>query len=532
MMLPVSRVWRKKNLLALLAGLCLPGIVTPAEAPHASMKLDATQLAQRIDQAINRRLQAEKIKPSPLADDAEFLRRVYLDLLGVIPPAEKAAAFLDSKDPAKRAKLIDELLANPHYGRHMADIWKTYLVPRTSDNRQLSAEPLLRWLQESFNSDKPWDQFVTELITASGTQEENGAVTFFLANPTPDKVTDAVSRLFLGVQLQCAQCHNHPFTKWKQTEYWGMAAFFTKVKVDRVKKAAKQPNPPAVSENGRGRAKLPVSAKIVPAKFLQGEEPKLDRSTPYRPVLAHWVASPENSFFARAMANRLWAQLFGRGIVDPVDDMHDGNPPSHPELLQELAGQFAANHFDVKYLIRAICNSHAYQRSSQPNDKDDSGANLFAHMAIKVNSPEQLYDSLVAILGVPGQQAAARNRKAANQGKKAPAADPRNAFVNFFMNEDGSDPTQYQAGIPQALRLMNAPQLSGGGVLLQQVLKSSRSPAQAIERLYLTTLSRRPTQAESQHLTQYIRTHHDQAGKAYRDVLWALLNSSEFALNH
>jgi hypothetical protein len=527
------RLWRKMNLLAVVALLGLPGFVTPAEAPHADGKLDAAQLAKRIDQAINKRLQAEKIKPSPLADDAEFLRRAYLDLIGVIPPADKAAAFLDSKDPAKRAKLIDELLANPRFGRHLADIWKGYLVPRTSDNRQLKAEPLLRWLEESFNKNKPWDQFVTELLTASGTQEESGAVTFFLANPTPDKVTDAVSRLFLGVQLQCAQCHNHPFTKWKQTEYWGMAAFFTKVKVDRVKKAAKEAVSPSVSENSKGRrAKLPVSAKLVPAKFLLGEEPKLDRSAPYRPVLAQWVTSPQNRFFARAIANRLWAQFFGRGIVDPVDEMHDGNPPSNPELLQELTGQFTANHFDVKYLIRAICNSQAYQRSSKPNDKDDTGANFFAHMAIKVNSPEQLFDSLVAVVGAPGQQAAARKRKAVNQGKKGPAANPRNAFVNFFTIEDGSDPTQYQAGIPQVLRLMNAPQLSGGGALLERLLKSSRSPAQLIERLYLTTLSRRPSHAESQRLTQYVHAHGAEPRKAYHDILWALLNSSEFALNH
>ena len=268
--LPVPCVWLRKSFLTVLAVLSVPGIAIPAEGPPAAVKLDAAQLAQHIDQAINTRLQAEKIKPAPLADDAEFLRRVYLDVLGVIPPADKAAAFLDSKDPAKRAKLIDELLASPRYGRHMADIWKGFLVPRTSDNRQLQAEPLLRWLQESFNNNKPWDQFVTELITATGNQEENGAVTFFLANPTPDKVTDAVSRLFLGVQLQCAQCHNHPFTKWKQTEYWGMAAFFTKVKVDRVKMAAKQASPPAVSENGKGRAKLPrfrqVSAGQVPPR--------------------------------------------------------------------------------------------------------------------------------------------------------------------------------------------------------------------------------------------------------------------------
>src|SRR5207248_11449715 len=146
-----------------------------------------------------------------------------------------------------------------------------------------------------------------------------------------------------------AQCHNHPFTKWKQNEYWGMATFFTKVKADRVQAAAKNGTPAGVSENAKGRGKLPPSAKVVPAKFLQGEEPKLDKSAPYRPVLAKWLTAPENPFFARAMTNRLWAHFFGRGIVEPVDDMHEGNPPSHPELLQELAGQFAANGFDVKF---------------------------------------------------------------------------------------------------------------------------------------------------------------------------------------
>jgi hypothetical protein len=526
-----------------LAVVCILALAAPAAysaspqaSPSAATKVGEAVLTERIDKAIGKRLEAEGIKLSPLADDAEFLRRVYLDIAGIIPSAEKAAAFLDSKDPSKRAKLIDELLASPRFGRHLADIWKGYLLPRTSDNRALQTEPLTRWLEESFNNDKPWDQFVKELVTASGKQDEQGAVTFFLANPTADKVTDTVSRLFLGVQLQCAQCHNHPFTKWKQTEYWGMAAFFTKVKTDRVRQAAKQGEPAAVSEDGKGRpAKLPMSAKVVPAKFLQGEEPKLDKAAPYRPVLAQWMTSPENPFFARAMANRLWAHFFGRGIVDPVDDMHEGNPPSHPELLQELAGQFAANHFDVKFLIRAICNSQTYQRTSKPNDKDDSGANLFAHMAIKVNSPEQLYDSLLLVLGTPGQAAPGRkgpNQKGPNQGKRPPGADPRAVFVNFFLNEDGADPTQYQAGIPQALRLMNSPQLSGGALLLEQTLKSLRSPAQIIERLYLATLSRRPTPSESQRLTNFVHAHGTDARKAYRDILWAVLNSSEFALNH
>jgi hypothetical protein len=532
--IPIRRVRQDRKLLAALAVLlCILQTAAGAGILPAPVGADATTLSRRIDQAIGKRLEADQIRPSPLADDAEFLRRVYLDITGVIPPANKAAAFLDSKDANKRAKLIDELLSSPRFGRHMADIWLRYLLPRTSDNRLLQTEPLTRWLEESFNSNKPWDQLVSELVTASGTQDENGAVTFFLANPTADKVTDTVSRLFLGVQLQCAQCHNHPFTKWKQTEYWGMAAFFTKVKSDRVRQAAKQATPAAVSENGKGRpAKLPESAKIVPAKFLQGEQPQMDRSAPYRPVFAKWLTSPENPYFARAMANRLWAHFFGRGIVEPVDDMHDGNPPSHPELLQDLAGRFVANHFDVKFLIRAICNSQTYQRTSKPNDTDDSGANVFAHMAIKVNSPEQLYDSLLAVLGTPAREAAARNRKAPNQGKPGLAPNPRNLFVAFFMNEDGSDPTQYQAGIPQALRLMNAPQLSAGAAALEQALKSSRSPAQVIDWLYLATLSRRPTHAESQRLADFVHKHGTDPRKAYRDILWAVLNSSEFALNH
>src|SRR5262249_4748692 len=160
------------------------------------------------------------------------------------------------------------------------------------------------------------------------------------------------------------QCHNHPFTGWKQTEYWGMAMFFSKVKSDRVQAAARQGNSPGVSEAEKGRGRLPAPAKIVPAKFLMGEEPNLDTPAPYRPILAKWLTAADNAFFARAMANRIWAQFFGRGIVNPVDDMHDGNEPSHPALLQELAGQFAFNQFDVKYLIRAVCNSQTYQRSS------------------------------------------------------------------------------------------------------------------------------------------------------------------------
>src|SRR5581483_5588314 len=285
----------------------------------------------------------------PRADDAEFLRRAYLDLVGVIPTAEKAQAFLDSTDANKRAALIDELLADPRFGHQIAETWAGLLLPHDSNNRRLSEVPFVQWLTEHFNSNQPLNQLVKDLLVATGNQDENGAVTFYVANPTVDKMTDNVTRMFLGVQLQCAQCHNHPFTDYKQTEYWSMAAFFMKTKLTASPNAAaKKGVAPGIVETDKARGKkqqLPESAKVVPAKFLRGEQPKLVESEPYRPVLAKWVTSPDNPFFARAMVNRFWYQLFGRGLVTPVDDMHADNAPAHPELLATLTEQLKLHDF-------------------------------------------------------------------------------------------------------------------------------------------------------------------------------------------
>jgi hypothetical protein len=528
---------------ALLRGAALAALLALAAGPAgaaekapANPKLDSRALAHAIDQAVDARLQAEKVRPSPRADDAEFLRRVYLDVTGRIPPAEKAAAFLADRDPNKRAKLIDELLASPEYGKHQADIWQALLLPRNSDNRRLIQfyPKMVSWLEEGFNGNKPWDRLVRDLVTASGAVDKNGAVVYYLANPTPDKVTDNVTRVFLGVQLQCAQCHNHPFTDWKQTEYWGMAAFFTKVRTNgRPNAVIRNGGTLAVSETGAGRPpRLPESAKVVPAKFLQGQPAKLGPREPARPALADWMTRPDNPFFARAMVNRTWQQFFGRGIVNPVDDMHDGNAPSHPELLAGLARRFADGGFDLKALIRGVCNSQAYQRTSKPYGSNaDAGPELFARMAVKVLTPEQLYDSLTQVLGAPtGRPQQGRRAPAANGLR--PAAGPRAAFVAFFGVEDGNtDPTEYQAGIPQALRLMNSPQLNNAATL-NPLLRANKTPAQVVEHLYVATLARHPTPQERGRCVAYVNKYRGEPRQAYADVLWALLNSSEFTLNH
>src|SRR5262245_48127396 len=472
----------------------------PAEftraVPGAGKKLDALALAKVIDQEINQALKNEGIPTSSLASDAEFYRRVHLDLTGVIPTPDKVLAFLDSKDANKRQKAIDDLLADERFGKSLSEVFSGLMIPRESNNRRLDHKPFQGWLAKSFNDNVPLDKLAYDLLTSTGNLDENGAVGYFVGNPTVDKMTDNVSRMFLGVRLECAQCHNHPFVSWKQDEYWGMAAFFMKTKLTvNPQQAAKKGVAPGIFESG-GPAKgkkgnLPESAKFVPAKFLQAQQPTLNKEDPYRPVLAKWVVSAENPFFARAMVNRFWHQLFGRGIVNPVDDMHEENVPSHPELLAALTEQFKTNGHDLKYLIKAICNSETYQRTSRPveGNKDDTA--FFSHRAVRVLSPEQLYDSIVAVLG----QTAPRRDSAAPKQKGAPGG-PREQFLNFFRVDD-VDPQDYQAGIPQALRLMNSGQLNSTQGVADKAMKAGGSdPNKIIEYLYVSVLSRPPTSAE------------------------------------
>jgi hypothetical protein len=502
--------------------------VTKPLIQPTGVKTDCTALTRFIDRAVDARLKDENVSPSPICTDAEFIRRVYLDITGHIPPADKVAAFLDSKDANKRAKLIDELLANPDFGKRLADIWQTLLLPKNSDNRGLSHDPMVKWLEDGFNTGKPWDKMVHELLTVTGSQEQNGSVTFWVANGTVDKVTDEVTKLFLGLQLQCAQCHNHPFTEWKQTEYWEMAAFFMKVQSTPARNAAKSGTSPEVKEVDnvrRGKNALPESAKMLAPKFLGGDKPTVG-SGPLRPTVANWIASEKNPYFAKAMVNRLWSQYFGRGIVNPVDDMQPGNAPSHPEMLEEIAHQFAQNNFDVKFVVRAICNSEAYQRSSKPTTANaEAGAYLYPRMAVKSMTPEQLYDSLGSVLGKPE---AGRPAGGKGGGKNAPTT-PRAQFVNSFGLDD-VDPMEYQAGIPQVLNLMNSARMNQA-IANSSLVKTSKPQAEAIEQLYLATLSRRPTSVEMTKLTAHV-TKADSVQKGYADILWALLNSSEFTLNH
>jgi hypothetical protein len=505
--------------------------------PGHGKKLTHVELAKIIDDEVNRKLKDEGLIASGKSSDAEFFRRLSLDLVGVVPTVDQTKAFLDSKDLDKRGKAIEQFLADPRFGHFQGEIFSGLMLPRESNNRALDHKPMINWLAEEFNKNTPLNKIAFDLITSTGTQEENPAVTYFIANPTVDKITDNVSRTFLGVQLQCAQCHNHPFTDWKQKEYWGMAQFFIKTRPTvNPQMAAKKGVSPGIAETNQPFGKkngLPESAMRVNAKFLGGEEPGLSPKEPYRPVFGQWLASPSNPYFAKAMTNRFWHHLFGRGIVNPVDDMHENNLPSHPELLNALGEQLKANNFDLKYLVRAICNSETYQRTSVPTAANKDDREFYSHRLVRTMMPEQLFDSLVAVTGREQTVRRVANIAPAIQ-KKGLGGGPREQFVNFFRVTEEHDPLEYETGIPQALRMMNSNATNALGPAIQQAIKTVGvgEPDKMVEELYLTALARRPTSDETARMVSFVRQHPVNPVAAYTDILWSMLNSSEFVLNH
>jgi hypothetical protein len=478
--------------------------------PTAADKLDAQALARLIDSEVQKKLDSLQMKSAPLADDAEFLRRVYLDLHGIIPTAAQATAFLDSKSPDKRAKLIDELLASEHYGRNQGDIWFRLLV--NGPREKIPVGLLRAWLVKQFNANRPWDQLASELITATGpVMADSPAMIYMLrANTTlnSSEITNIVTSRLLGVNIQCAQCHNHPYVEsWKKADYAGVAAFFTRLSRDGPGGSGGM----GLIDKAKPRSKSAEPVKVVPAKFLGGEEPRIDSDQSVRPIFAAWATSPKNPYFARAMANRTWGHFFGRGLVNPIDGMSEINPPTHPQLLQGLSEQLIASGFDLKFLARAICNSQTYQRTSKATGRDD-GDQLYARMAMRVLTPEQLFDSFAALSVVK--------------------ADGRNEFTQFFRTGDEDNVTEYERGIPQLLRLVNSPQLeSGRQEIVKKLLASGRPPAELLDQLYLTVLARRPALQERTQMSAYLKQTAPPA-KGYGDVLWVLMNSSEFSLNH
>ncbi len=503
------------------------------------------EVAAAIDQHLDRALAAAKLTPAPLADDAEFLRRAYLDLTGCVPTAEQARAFLDDRDARKRARLIDALLATPRFGEQLGRAWRDWICPPElpSDGNggaqpHRQAQNLGKWLGERFAKGDSWDRITRDVLTVAGEIRSKPQVIFFGLVGEGGRTSAAgsaraVASLFLGVQLQCAQCHDDPYRTWAQKEYWALAAFFERTTGD-FNKVSERPAGPGKEA---ARITIPRSAfknagTSVPAAFLGGKPLGPVKETSLRSAFVDWLTARDNPYFARAFANRLWFYFFSRGIVQPVDDFRELNPPSHPGLMKLLAGEFAASGFDVKHLVRCICNSRAYQRTSRvaPGTSEQTVEALtagFGRMPLRVMTADQLYDSLRQAYGDPKLDLRTIDAKGVNTaGMSAPVADAYLEFLRRF-GTNKEDATDFTHGIPQMLKTINHPRLLQPSKALDDYLKTKPTPEQTVEWLYLSALSRRPSGEERVAAQRYLKKAASPA-RGYVGVLWMLVNRSEY----
>ena len=498
----------------------------------------SSHMSTRIDQILQSHWKSQGLTPALPVDDEEITRRLYLDLLGRIPTVSELREHR-KRDPAtRRGELISKLLVHPDFSSHLANVWRRALLPSTADLTAFGGtESFERWLQSEFDANTPYNEMVQELLLSSGRVNETGPVLFFTAlQLKPDEIAKQTSRAFLGMRIDCAQCHDHPFDHWKQDEFWGLAAFFSRISKPEGKMEMLSPLL-QVKDSSRGDVKLPDTETIIPPRYLMGqlfESPSQleDDQLSRRAAFVTWLTADNNHQFAKATVNRVWAHLFGRGIVDPVDDMGLHNPPQIPELLDSLAIYFIQTNYDLRNLIHMIVNTKAYQLSSRSDSASDQQAAAFAQMNLKTLTAEQLYDCISIATHRQMSQLSPNQ-----MGLERVGSNARSQFISQF--QTNGSVVDYQAGIPQALTLMNGVLISDATDLARNgVLTSLSAPfftdQQRIETLYLATLSRMP-RAEELEAIQAIRTQpttETTSKDFWADLYWALLNSPEFTFNH
>jgi hypothetical protein len=511
----------------------------------ANPPLPAAQVADRIDGIFRKTWEAQQVQPADLAGDAEFLRRVYLDLAGRIPAVSEVRSFLRNTDAAKRSQVVEQLLDSPAYVRNFTTVWRNALIPQATSQPQFRGviPGFEAWLWKHVAEGNPYDRIVREIITTEVTSERIAGQA--LSNTTspdaffavrelkPENLATGTSRAFLGVRLDCAQCHDHPFDKWSQQQFWNMAAFYSGF----TQPGADGDNPAmmsAFSENRNARSiRIPDSDEVVPAVFLTGASPRWDdTSRGSREVLADWVTDPKNPWFSRMAVNRMWAQFFGQGLVHPIDDFSESNPPSQPAVLDLLADQFEAHDFDLKFLVRTITATSVYQLSSVQTHASQSDPTQFARSTLRGMTPEQFFDSLAEAVGFY-QPYRTENPFVLD------ADSPRSQFLELFRN-DSESPLDHETTILQALAMMNGEFVANATSLNDsQTLKAITdfplmSQSDRLETLFLATVNRMPTADERQRLVKYLEeaSASRSEASALSDIFWALLNSSEFLLNH
>lgn len=543
-----------------------PGEIEPSiasmnpQAPASAFQLTSDEaVVSRINQLIQAGWTTAGVSPSPRAGDAEWVRRTYLDLVGRIPTVDEADAYFRDSRTDKQQRLVDDLLDRQEFARHLSTVWTNLLVGRAR-KFNIDRTALAEWLEDGFTEDRPWKETVTELVAARGTAQESGAANYLLAHLNNEAVpaTAITARIFLCEQLQCTQCHQHPVVKnWGQERFWELNAFFQQAKIRSNKITDTRTGKPRETRELVDAEKFGPSyyetlrgvMRVAYPKFAGVEIEKApgELDLPLREQLAELLFAESQPQAARAFVNRTWSQLMGVGFTVPVDDMGPHNPVSHPELLEDLTAAFVQSGYDVRRLVRWICLSEPYRLgSASPSMKPDAAAGaselpLFASMAVKTFSPEQLYDSLRIASGDSPRILALR-------GTERQREEWLRAFYSANENEENSETSTFDGSISQALMMMNgdlvnqALSLQEGNSLGRIVSTTGLSEAERIRAISLVALSRYPTPGEQTQLRDLLRRSIRQRvaeegvppqvamSEGLRDIFWAYLNSSEFTL--
>ena len=491
------------------------------------------QVNNYVDVAVDQKLKQLKYLPSDLCTDEEFVRRVYLDVIGILPSLKEVTAFAEDVDPAKRAKIVDRLLERPEYSKFWALKWGDLLRLTSGQVTNEGVYKYYRWVERSFRENQPYDEFATELLTATGSTFSNPAANFYRTSKDMNDCVETISQVFLGARLQCAKCHNHPFERWTQDNYYGMAAFFNRVQRTNTKRT----NEMFIYVSQSGEVTQPrTQQKMKPWVPGQGdiENPNaFDRRLDF----ASWLTKPDNPFFAKIEVNRIWSQVFGRGIVEPADDFRDTNPPSNAMLLDQLAKDFVENGYDRKAILATILKSRTYQTSYQPNDFNEDDTKYFSHYQPRLLSAEQLLDAICHVTQV------AETFGGLPAGTKAthlPAPDlVNNEFLKIFGQPERQTvcacERTNESNLSMAIQFFNGPliynKLKSETNSFRRSMTDGKDNSQIITLLYNLAVCRNPSETELKASLDHIASKEDRV-EALEDICWAILNTNEFLFQH
>ncbi|MCD6051234.1 MAG: hypothetical protein K0Q55_2637, partial [Verrucomicrobia bacterium] len=507
-----------------------------------------------VDQHVFAKLQKMRLNPSGVSADHEFIRRAYLDLLGLLPTAEEARQFVADKDSQKRSKLIDQLLERPEYADLWALKWSDLMRNEEKSLDRKGVQAFHSWIRQSFAENKPLDQFARELIAARGSTYANPPANYYRANRDAVTRAETTAQLFLGSRLSCAKCHNHPFERWTQDDYYDWASLFARIdyKIIENKRRDESDKNEFVGEqivflNEKNEVKNARTGNDAKPRFLGVTKSTVPADEDRLIALANWLGSADNEMFVRAQVNRIWFHLMGRGIVDPVDDFSVNNLPSHPELLDALAADFVKHKFDVRHLIRTIMNSRTYQVSSTPNDSNADDVLNYSHNIPRRMQAELILDAASQLTGTPlrfngypeGFRAIQIPGVEAVRRRDAKGSSGEENFMRTFGKPPRLIPTECERSndttMGQAFQLISGPLLNGligrENNRIDTLLNSGKSNEQIIDELFWTATSRAPNKEELATTLAHLKEEPDRR-KALEDIVWALLNAKEFVLRY